>query len=287
MSRQYMSATSSRKRRKRCPNGTRRNRRTGLCEPTSVTTASPLRIALIVPFRDTTAGNTRTKQLDTFLRYMTAYMAGTTYKIFVIEQSADGRKFNRGKLLNIGFILAKQEQYDVFIFHDVDLLPSPELRQYYVAPVGAAAVHIAAVWGRYNKNPRYFGGITALNAAMFEKINGYPNNFWGWGGEDDELYLRIAPFYRIVKPTAGTIEDLENMDLNDKMNYLRQTKEKFMRKNEVLAEHAKTWKTNGLSNLGYKVIGRHRCMAGIGTTKCVRVVVDVGLNGEWTDDFAF
>lgn len=48
--------------------------------------------------------------------------AFSSFHIFIIEQSADGRKFNRGKLLNAGFDIARND-YDVFIFHDVDLLP--------------------------------------------------------------------------------------------------------------------------------------------------------------------
>ena len=27
-------------------------------------------------------------------------------------------------------------------------------------------------------------------AIHFQRVNGYPNNFWGWGAEDDELRLR-------------------------------------------------------------------------------------------------
>ena len=23
-------------------------------------------------------------------------------------------------------------------------------------------------------------------------MNGYPNNFWGWGGEDDEMFKRLT-----------------------------------------------------------------------------------------------
>lgn len=39
---------------------------------------------------------------------------------------------------------------------------------------------------------RYFGGVVAFNQEDFEKINGFPNTFWGWGGEDDEMYSRIV-----------------------------------------------------------------------------------------------
>lgn len=45
---------------------------------------------------------------------------------------------------------------------------------------------------RYLDNRRYFGGVVAFNRADFETINGFPNTFWGWGGEDDEMYSRIV-----------------------------------------------------------------------------------------------
>lgn len=36
----------------------------------------------------------------------------------------------------------------------------------------------------------YFGGVTAMSRTHFELINGFSNIFWGWGGEDDDLYYR-------------------------------------------------------------------------------------------------
>ena len=44
------------------------------------------------------------------------------FKIFLINQ-IDGDLFNRAKLLNIGFKEARKENdFDCFIFHDVDLI---------------------------------------------------------------------------------------------------------------------------------------------------------------------
>lgn len=35
-----------------------------------------------------------------------------------------------------------------------------------------------------------FGGISALTREHVEKINGFSNDYWGWGGEDDDLSTR-------------------------------------------------------------------------------------------------
>lgn len=36
----------------------------------------------------------------------------------------------------------------------------------------------------------FFGGVSGLTVEQFFKINGFPNAFWGWGGEDDDLWNR-------------------------------------------------------------------------------------------------
>ena len=36
-----------------------------------------------------------------------------------------------------------------------------------------------------------FGGVTGLTESNVRKINGFPNVYWGWGGEDDEILMRV------------------------------------------------------------------------------------------------
>lgn len=85
-------------------------------------------IAIIVPYRDLHKEQCRKQQLDLFIPSLSKFMElkkeRSSYRIYIIEQSDDARKFNRGKLLNIGFKIAQSEGCQAFIFHDVDLLPS-------------------------------------------------------------------------------------------------------------------------------------------------------------------
>jgi predicted glycosyltransferase involved in capsule biosynthesis len=143
--------------------------------------------------------------------HLRSFFAERPYHIYIIEQSADGRKFNRGKLLNIGFTLAEKAGHQIFVFHDVDLIPSEDLVSCYVN-VPENPIHIARVWKRwagpacavwwplhvksfsyprYSGNPKYIGGAIAFRSAEFRQINGFPNTFWGWGGEDDEMMRRL------------------------------------------------------------------------------------------------
>ncbi len=186
-------------------------------------------IAIIIPYRN------RETQLKEFEDYFKEYLKGHDYKIFVIEQSEDGLKFNRGILLNIGFKFAFD--YDTFIYHDVDLLPSDELKQYYTGKYDQV-VHIASPWNRYNNtgaNTKYIGGITRIPKEIFMKIGGFPSLYWGWGGEDDEVYMRLLynKLDNIIRPTKGTITDLENLTLVEKLSFLKTNDLKCMKKYEI------------------------------------------------------
>jgi predicted O-methyltransferase YrrM len=58
----------------------------------------------------------------------------------------------------------------------------------------------------------------------------------------------------VKKITKGTLTDLENMNLKDKLGYLKQKRLKNMTKWELRKEHSSTWKLNGLSNLKYRLL---------------------------------
>lgn len=249
-------------------------------------------VAIIVPFRDLHVEQNRRSHLTRFISELPAIISSKiselgytlktpTFQIIIVEQSNDNRKFNRGKLLNIGFEISRREFFsNVFIFHDVDLLPSSDLVQEYFKIPSDNPIHIARVWSRYNKNPRYFGGIVSFSEEMYVRINGFPNNFWGWGGEDDEMYNRVQEVgLSPIAPNHGDIVDMENMQLDTKLLFLKSHSHwKCMNKNEVLKEHEETWKQNGISNLKFKELHRETM-----SEHCIKITVDVELNDHWTD----
>lgn len=117
---------------------------------------------------------------------MENFLKDVDYQIFIIEQSED-KPFNRGKLLNVGFSIAKDSCHYI-CFHDVDMLP---LKADYSFP--SMPTHLATAveqFGFEMPYPTYFGGVTLFNLKDFEAANGYANEYWGWGAEDDDLQFR-------------------------------------------------------------------------------------------------
>jgi hypothetical protein len=163
---------------------------------------------ILVPFREQVEQK-RGQQLKKFLNHIHRYHPD--WKVIVIEQSNDDRKFNRGALLNIG---AKLAETDHVIFHDVDLLPLIKISPYYTA-IPKKPIHIGKIWSTKYDSPSFLGGILSISIEDIKKTNGYPNKFWGWGGEDDVLRDRLkSKKIDVYQPTLRNegIKELEHID---------------------------------------------------------------------------
>ncbi len=151
-------------------------------------------VAIIIPYRN------REEHLEGFKKHF----KNTKFDIYVIEQ-LDQQRFNRGILLNIGFdIASKKKNYDLYIFHDVDSLPDKDLMIFYTYK-GDKIIHYASPFLGYKyKYSNFLGGVIGMNKENYIKINGFPNRVFGWGGEDDIFYDRLAKNYlKIYRPKKG------------------------------------------------------------------------------------
>ncbi|XP_013194967.2 beta-1,4-galactosyltransferase 1 [Amyelois transitella] len=142
--------------------------------------------AIIVPYRDIA------EQLRGFLVYMHMFLHRQCihYRIYVVEQM-DSRPFNRAKLLNIGAVAAMKAGFPCLVLHDVDLLP---LRPSNLYACTKSPRHMSSSINKFRFVIPYlnlFDGAIAIVSKQFKAVNGMSNEFYGWGGEDDDLYARL------------------------------------------------------------------------------------------------
>ena len=221
-------------------------------------------ISIITIFRNNATG-TREKEKNIFLKIMPILLEKyCNFKIYIIEQSDDGESFNIGKLKNIGFeISSKDENFDNYIFSDIDTIPDYELMEYFFIKM-KYPISLASKGTRYfKKNIRikklFLGALLGFDPLVFKKINGYPNNFWGWGGEDDALMVRLIKnnIKKVYYPKKGSIIDTEEINFKQ-INILTKLKmtDQDQAKFEKLYYDMNNYKKNGLSNLEYKILER-------------------------------
>jgi hypothetical protein len=155
-------------------------------------------IYIVVPYRD------RLRHLQEFVPHMERTIA-TRFQILLVEQF-DDRPFNRGKLLNIGFSLLPETTTSV-CFHDVDMLPLA----YCCYSPQKFTTHLAS---RIEQNgfklpyPQYFGGVLMVTRADFAAVNGFSNRYWGYGEEDDDLWLRFQLADRPIVRMQGMYKSM-------------------------------------------------------------------------------
>lgn len=198
------------------------------------------KVAIIIPYRD------REEHLRIFLHNIHPMLMRQhiDYGVYVVEQAGSGR-FNRAMLMNIGYVEAlKQYSYDCFIFHDVDLIPEDD-RNLYTCPEQPRHMSVAVNTMQYRLPYKdIFGGVSALTKHHMESVNGFSNQFWGWGGEDDDMSNRIRHHgYKISRYPANIARYHMLTHKKDNPNPDRYKK---------LYKGRIRYKTDGLNSLTYK-----------------------------------
>ena len=140
------------------------------------------RLTLIVPYRD------RYAHLVEFVPHMEKFL-DHNFRLLIIQQ-ADDRPFNKGALLNIGFKLARANPGWIG-FHDIDLLPMDQECDY---SEPRTVRHLAGAVEQFDWTSPYdghVGGVLVIRPHIFSAVNGFSNQYWGWGCEDDDFFLRL------------------------------------------------------------------------------------------------
>lgn len=218
-------------------------------------------LSLVVPVRN------RDAQLETFSLMMHTYFAGINIKwrILAIEQSSDGQPFNKGILLNTGFNISRQDG-DYFCTHDVDHVPAQPYIDYSYPEKNPRHLSVQSQSTYWELPYSYLvGGVTCYTNAQFEKLNGYSNDFWGWGGEDDEMAQRFeATSTKISRPEISYFFAMSTGHNRDPLN-----KQMYKQNLEIMNQSASRWRSDGLSNLNSTIVKK------IETKLYTRYVVDI------------
>ncbi|XP_066936003.1 beta-1,4-N-acetylgalactosaminyltransferase bre-4-like, partial [Clytia hemisphaerica] len=204
---------------------------------------------IVIPFRN------RELQLPILLRQLHPILKRQNlhYRIMVVEQN-DQDKFNRAKLLNIGFDQGlKLFPYQCIIIHDVDLLPENDKIDY---GCKTSPTHLSVGVNIFRYILPYkeiFGGVSSMLSSHFRKINGATNLFYGWGGEDDNIYWRLRMNgFNVHRQSIKTAR--YTMMNHPRNGYTKRDIEAQQKLNYKLWNSTKFWKDDGLNSLQYGLI---------------------------------
>ena len=145
------------------------------------------KLGVCIPYRD------REIHMHEFIPRTGKYLKskGIDFQMYFIHQ-VDDKLFNRGATKNIGAKIALEDGCDYVCFHDIDMIPEADGGADYSYP-GKYPRHIATNISQMDyglKYHEYFGGAVLFSKKHLEGTNGYSNDYWDWGMEDDDLFWR-------------------------------------------------------------------------------------------------
>ena len=146
-----------------------------------------MKLGVCVPYRN------REIHLNEFIPKVGKYLKeeGIDFHMYFCHQD-DDKLFNRGATKNIAAKHAFEDGCDYIVWHDIDMIPEEGGGCDYTFPEGKPR-HIATNISQMDyklKYHEYFGGAVVFSKEHVNKTNGYSNNYWDWGMEDDDLFWR-------------------------------------------------------------------------------------------------
>ncbi|NXS12012.1 B4GT3 galactosyltransferase, partial [Neodrepanis coruscans] len=164
--------------------------------------------------------------------------------------------FNRAKLLNVGVREAmKDEDWDCLVLHDVDVVPENDYNLYICDEYYPK--HMASAMDKFQYTLPYksfFGGVSALTPEHYMKMNGFPNTYWGDGGENDDIATRTK--LAIVKCGITLRKNQDIVPYCDLQYHYNP--ECCWHWEWPTSRHntRKTWKADGMNSLEFRLLSR-------------------------------
>ena len=161
------------------------------------------KLGVCVPYRN------REEHLNEFIPKVSQFLenAGIDYQMYFAHQ-CDDKLFNRGAMKNIAAKHAFEDGCDYIVWHDIDMVPEDDTCDYSYPSENPQHIAVNISQSDYMlKYEEYFGGAVLFTKEQVEKTNGYSNDYWDWGMEDDDL------FWRCVKEN---MVDVRNLDYSEK-----------------------------------------------------------------------
>ncbi|CAF0729395.1 unnamed protein product [Brachionus calyciflorus] len=201
------------------------------------------------------------------------------YRIFLAEQINQDEAFNKGRLYNTAFEFIMKNYGSLvkcMILHDVDLIPESDyniyecdddyynyvydgyddkllLDDWLLTPrhLSFSIRHDSNLDMRNKKNINdvyvkspyelLVGGVLCIRPRVFQLINGFSNDYWNWGAEDDDFAMRM-----IAKDVCVKRPDPSNA-LYKMSNHTASTRNPV--RESLLFTSVKRMNNDGLSNL--------------------------------------
>lgn len=218
-----------------------------------LTFAADRRLTIVIPYRD------RKRHLRQLLPVLREKLLGQklNHRVLVVEQE-HGAMFNRGRLLNAG-IHYSAEHSDYYCLHDVDAVPV--VANYACPSQPLRLVNKIIGWqGKSRHNDYYFSGAVSIRKDQVQAANGFSNEYWGWGKEDDDFFFRLLLTELLCYyDLDGTYQDLPNPPHQQVQRrypwappHIRRNRRRRSRLLRGLADPA----CDGLNTLRYEVIER-------------------------------
>ena len=213
---------------------------------------------IIIPYRN------RVRDLKYFLQHSYPLLNKNleNLEIIIVEQ-INGLPFNRAKVINIGF---KETDGDYYYTHDVDINPLEST----IINIYKKEVKENAIMGIYTSHCNTLGGIIKFKKSAFETLNGFSNNFWGWGCEDKDLQNRAE--YKNIEISKNLLNN--NLQIHKYFTIFKdqgdcdnsQPHFNFVYKKWQLLSNSEKEKyilSDGLTHLSYKILKEEMLMEGV------------------------